>query len=314
MGCYPEQAILRKSVSVVRRSTGLAWEDLRLVLAIGRAGTLSGGARALSIDHSTAFRRLGALETRLGVRLFDRARDGYVATPAGDAIVHEAERFDEVVTGLERRLAGEDLRHSGVVRVTTTDTLVDLLAPHLARFRGTHPRIVLELVVANAFLSLTKREADVAIRPSVQAPETLAGRRIAGIATALYAAKGTPPSALASLVDASWIGFDESLGHLQSARWIEAHVPAERIVARVDSVLAMRTLARQGIGIAALPCYLGDSDPRLTRLHAPLEEMASALWLLTHPDLRRVARIRAFLDFMTEALTQARTAIEGRRG
>jgi DNA-binding transcriptional LysR family regulator len=283
-----------------------------LVLAIGQAGTLSGGARRLGIDHATAFRRLRAFEARLGVRLFDRARDGYSATPAGEAIIAEAGRFDEVVAGLERRLAGEDLRPSGTVRVTTTDTLVEVLAPHLAHFRAIHPEIVVELVVANAFLSLTRRDADVAIRPAVEAPEALTGRRVAGVATAIYGLRGAVHVDLARLAEQAWIGFDESLLHLQSARWIETHIPADRIVARVNSVLAMRTLAREGIGVTALPAYLGDSDSQLARIHPPLDELASALWLLTHPDLKRVARIRTFLDFMAEALAQLRRAFEGR--
>src|SRR5918999_3199739 len=121
--------ILRACRLTLQNRTGLRWDELRLVLAIGRSGTLSGGARRLAIDHSTAFRRLGALEARLGVRLFERARDGYVATAAGEAVIAAAARFDETVGELERRLAGEDLRPSGTVRVTTTDTLLGLLAP-----------------------------------------------------------------------------------------------------------------------------------------------------------------------------------------
>jgi DNA-binding transcriptional LysR family regulator len=290
------------------------WEELRLVLAIGQAGTLSGGARRLGIDHSTAFRRLGVLEARLGVRLFDRAPDGYAATPAGEAIIAEAERFDEAVIDLERRLAGEDLRPSGIIRVTTTDTLFELLAPHVARFRAGHPEIILELVVANAFLSLTKRDADIAIRPAAEAPETLTGRRIANIATAIYARSGSRPVAAAALGTMDWISLDESLSHLRSSRWVEANIPRDRIAARVNSVLAMRALAREGLGIAALPCYLGDADPGLMRIHPPLDDMASALWLLTHPDLKRVARIRTFIDFIADALGRCRNAFEGKPG
>lgn len=297
----------------MRQRTGISWDELRLVLAIGQAGTLSGGARRVGIDHATAFRRLRALETRLGVRLFDRAPDGYSATAAGEAIIAEAALFDETVASLERRLAGEDLRPSGTVRLTTTDTLIDVLAPHLARFRATHREIVVEVVIANAFLSLTKRDADVAIRPAPHAPETVTGRRIAGVATAIYGMRGAPPVKTARLAEQPWIGFDESLLHLQSARWIESHVPPERIVARVNSVLGMRTLARQGIGIAALPAYLGDSSQELARIHPPIDDMASSLWLLTHPELKRVARIRAFLDFMAEALAPLRRVFEGRR-
>lgn len=297
---------------VVQQRTGLPWDDLRLVFAVGAAGTLSGGARQLGIDHSTAFRRLGALEAKLGVRLFDRARDGYAATPAGEAIIREAARFDDVVAALERRLAGEDLRPSGTVRVTTTDTLVDLLAPELARFRKTHPEITVELVVANAFLSLTRRDADVALRPASEAPENLVGRRLAGIATALYAARDFRPADRKSFAGENWIGFDESMSHLGSARWMAAEVPSGRIVARADSMMAACALARAGLGVAALPCYLGDPDARLKRLSPPIDAMASSLWLLTHPDLRRVARVRAFLDFVAAAMTAQRRTFEGR--
>jgi DNA-binding transcriptional LysR family regulator len=297
---------------IVQQRTGLPWDDLRLVFAIGSAGTLSGGARRIGIDHSTAFRRLGALEARLGVRLFDRARDGYAATPAGEAIIREAARFDDVVGVLERQLAGQDLRPSGTVRVTTTDTLIGVLAPEIARFHKSHPEITIELVVANAFLSLTRRDADVALRPATEAPENLTGRRLAGIATALYAARDFRVADRKSLAGEDWIGFDESLAHLGSARWMAAEVPPERIVARADSLMAARALAREGIGIAALPCYLADPDARLRRVAPPIDAMAS-LWLLTHSDLRRVARIRAFLDFIAAALTAQRGAFEGRR-
>jgi DNA-binding transcriptional LysR family regulator len=298
---------------IVQHRTGLPWDDLRLVFAIGTAGTLSGGARQLGIDHSTAFRRLGALEAKLGVRLFDRARDGYAATPAGEAIIREATRFDQVVAALERQLAGADLRPSGAVRVTTTDTLIGVLAPEIAGFRKSHPEITIELVVANAFLSLTRRDADVALRPATDAPENLTGRRIAGIATALYAARDFRVADHKPLANENWIGFDESLAHLGSARWLAAEVPSERIVARADSLMAACALAREGLGIAALPCYLGDPDARLRRVAPPIDAMASSLWLLTHPDLKRVARIRAFLDFTAASLTARRGAFEGRR-
>jgi DNA-binding transcriptional LysR family regulator len=297
----------------LHESTKLRWDELRLVLAIGRSGTLSGGARRLAIDHSTAFRRLGALEARLGVRLFDRAREGYVATPAGEAVIAAAASFDETVGELEQQLAGQDLRPSGTVRVTTTDTLLDLLAPLLAGFRAAHPDIILEVAVANEFFTLTRRDADVAIRPAAQAPDALVGRRLAGIAGALYAA----PAYLAGRPDPidlgthDWVAPDETLGDLGSARWVRAEVPPERIVCRSNSLLALRAAARAGMGIAPLPCFLADPDPGLLRVRPPLPEMASALWLLTHTDLRRVARVRAFLDFMAARLAAQRPLLEG---
>jgi DNA-binding transcriptional LysR family regulator len=169
-------------------------------------------------------------------------------------------------------------------------------------------------VATNAFFTLTKRDADVAIRPAASAPDGLVGRRIATVGTAVYAA----PDYLArhphrsDLRAHDWIGPDESLGHLGSARWMRAEVLPERIVYRANSLLALRAAARAGMGVAPLPCYLADPDLALRRVHPPLREMESALWLLTHPDLRRVARIRALLDFLSRWLIDQRQLIEGR--
>jgi molybdate transport repressor ModE-like protein len=165
-----------------------ALNDLRLVHAIGESGTLTGAARRLGVDHSTAFRRLGAIETRLGVQLFERARDGYTPTLAGEAALVTATRILGDLGGLERRLAGEDMRPSGIVRVTTTDTLLELTGAVFGELRDEHPDIMIELVVANSFFTLTKRDADIALRPVDAAPESLVGRRLATVATAPYAA------------------------------------------------------------------------------------------------------------------------------
>lgn len=289
-------------------------DDLRLVHAIGTAGSLTGAARRLGVDHSTAFRRLGAVETRLGVRLFQRARDGYTATTAGEAALAAAAGILDELGELERRLSGEDRRPSGTVRVTTTDTLLDFLAPVLAGVRALHPEITLEIVAANVFFTLTKRDADIAIRPAASAPEYLVGRRVATLATALYAA----PDYLSSYPyddnpgEHDWIGFDDSLRHLAAAKWMQVHVPAERVACRANSLLALRAAARSGLGVAPLPCYLADPDPELRRVQPPVADMASALWLLTHPDLRRVARIRAVLDYTGARLADRRPLLEGR--
>jgi DNA-binding transcriptional LysR family regulator len=291
---------------------GLTLDDLRLVRAIGAAGTLTGAARRLRIDHSTAFRRLGAIEARIGAKLFERARDGYTPTPAGEAAVTAAHRILDDVAALEQRLAGEDLRPSGTVRLTTTDTLVELVTPVLATLRAEHPEITVDLVIANDFFTLTKRDADVALRPADVAPEALVGRRLAALATAPYAGPSYLAGHRGGLADHDWLGFEDSLGHLLSARWLSAHVPAERIVQRANSLVALREAARAGLGVAALPCYLGDPDPGLTRMAPPIAEMEVSLWLLVHPSLRRVARVRVVLDALAAALARQRPLVEGR--
>jgi DNA-binding transcriptional LysR family regulator len=292
---------------------GLTLEDLRLIRAIATAGTLTGAARHLKVDHSTAFRRLGAVESRVGSKLFERARDGYTPTPAGEAALATAQPILDDLATLERRLAGEDLRPTGTVRMTTTDTLIDLVAPAFSEMRRVHPGILVELVVANTFLTLTKRDADIALRPAAVAPEQLAGRKLASVATAPYASPAyLAGHGKAALARHSWIGFDESLGHLRSARWLAATVPAAQVVFKADSLMGLRAAARAGIGVAAMPCYLGDPDPGLKRLAPPLPDMEVSMWLLTHPDLRRVARVRSVLDIVAATIARQRALIEGR--
>jgi DNA-binding transcriptional LysR family regulator len=289
-----------------------SWDDLRVVLAVSRAGSLSGAARALRLSHPTVFRRVRQIEARLGVRLFDRARDGYALTPAGEEMAALAGRLAGEVEALERRLAGRDLRPSGTVRVTTTDTLLfGPLGPLLAGFRAAHPEITLDIAAANAMFALSRREADVAIRPSREAPESLVGRRIAGVAAAIYCAAGTAAPADLGAVD--WVVPDDSLSSLPLARWLAEQRYDRRVALRANSLLALRDAARAGLGLALLPCYVGDPEPGLARVGAPIAALESALWLLTHPDLRRVARIRAVMDGMGELLQKLRPLFEGRR-
>lgn len=284
---------------------GVPWDDLKTILAIAKAGSLSGAARELGVSHATVFRRLADSERRLGVMLFERARSGYTPTAAGEDIATAARRIEHEVLAVERRVIGQDLRPSGSVRVTTTDTLLmGLLSPIFADFRRAYPDIALEVVVSNQLFSLTKREADIAIRPSQAPPESLVGRRIGTIAQAIYglrtsvAARGREPA----LDDADWVGPDANMAYRPLEAWMAMQGHDARCRYRVDTMLGMHAAVRDGLGMAVLPCYLGEQDSRIARVGEPIAELATDLWLLTHPDLRRVARIRAVQDFIAEAL------------
>lgn len=285
------------------------WDDLRLFLAVARAGSLSGAAREVGVNHSTVFRRIGAFEDSLGVRLFDRLPSGYALTAAGEEMQASAERVEAEIAALDRRVTGQDLRLSGVVRITTVDMLAQGLLPrHLVAFRRAYPGIEIELTVGNATLSLTRREADVALRVGNQPPETLVGRRVGRLVFAVYGA-AEAGRATAPLAERPWIGLNAEHAPLVSA--FEAFLPGVRPGFRVSSVAAAIAAARAGIGLATLPCGIADLDPGLTRI-APLPESFTLdLWLLTHEDLRRTARIRAFLDFMAEVLAEEAPLLEG---
>src|SRR3954453_7748954 len=287
-------------------------DDLRLLAALAAVGSLAGAARRLRVNHASAWRRLGALEGRLGARLFERGRDGYAPTPAGEEAIAVADRTLRELAELERRLAGQDIRPTGPVRLTTTETLLNLVTPALAALRETHPGIVVELITDSAFFTLTRRDADIALRPASAAPDGLVARRLGEVATAIYASETyVTARAVSDVRSLDWLAPDDSLSHLGSARWIGAEVAPERVVLRASSLTALCAAARAGIGVAPLPCFVGDLEPGLVRVLPPVTEMASVLWLLTHPDLRRTARVRAVLDLLARRFARLRGLLGG---
>ena len=283
--------------------------ELRTLLAIAREGTLAGAARRLRVNHSTVFRRLGAIEARLGTRLFERQGGSYVTTAAGEDLLRTAERVEAEVEALERRLSGQDLRLTGSLRLTAPDDIAELLLmPLLQDFARRYPEITVELAVDNRMLNLTRREADIAVRPTRRPPETLAGRRVAGLASAVYGAADADGGTAG---ERRWVAWEEGGGPPLAARWLAEHVDRHAVAYRSNSMLNQASAARAGLGLAVLPCFLADGDPRLQRVGEPLSELETELWLLTHPDLQRTARIRALLDLLFEGLRRQRALLEG---
>lgn len=292
----------------------IAWDDFRTVLAVCREGTLSGAARLLGVNHSTVFRRINALEEKLGVRLFERLPEGYAMTEAGESVREAGERIENEVLGLSRKLIGRDLGLHGTLRVTAPDAFaIKLLTPLLVQFSRQYPGIQLELSMANHYLDLTRREADVAIRATMTPPESAIGRRLCALVTTVYGASPYLEAKQAdhALEQYAWLMPDDDLAQLPFARWLKKHFPTASIVYRSNSLLGLFEAAKRGMGIAPLPCFLGDPESGLQRLIEPPDALASELWLLSHPDLRRTARVRALMDFLSEAIDAERTLIEG---
>lgn len=276
----------------------LEWDDLRYVLAVAEGGSLSKAAVTLKVSHPTVFRRIQQIEEKLGTRLFERHSNGYVITPAGEEARALALRLRDDVLDLEQRLAGHDNRPSGVVRITTTDTLGTLVLPHVfAGVRQDNPGLVLEVSIAKEFLSLARREADIAIRASNQPTETLIGRRLGTLTSSIYAAESLIGRTKGlKLTEQDWIGFDDSLSHLASAKWMAKEIPPERIVYRANLLTAVWGAARAGVGLAILPSYMGVCGQGLTRIGESLPEWDTGLWVLTHRDLKDQPRIRSTVD------------------
>ena len=297
----------------------LAWDDFRLVKALAEAGGMPGAAATLGINQSTVFRRLGQIEAALGTTLFERHRTGYTLTSAGEEMVGLAQRLDHDIVAFTRKMAGQELKPAGELRVTTSDSLlVYLLTPMFARFQQACPDVRLDVVVANQEVNLSRRDADVAIRATDVPPETLVGRRTARIAWALYGHRskfqGTRPADPASLADHSWVSLGDNLAGLKVVQAQRRLVAPEQIIYKVNGVLGLAEAIEAGVGIGHLPCFVGDVRPDLMRLQVPQPDFAADLWLLTHPDLRGSARVRVFLDFLATEIKQQRSLIEGVMG
>lgn len=292
----------------------IAWDEFRLVRAIADARSLAGAADTLGINHSTVFRRLGALEKAMGARLFERSRTGYAPTAAGEKMVQLANRIADEVVDLERKITGQDLRPTGDLVVTTNDTLlVHLLSEIFVGFRGAFPEINLDIVVANESLNLSKRDADVAVRATDRPPETLVGRRLAGIRWAIYAPSAEAPKKFdpADARRYKWIGLSDGIGGPKPTRWLLDNAGAERVVYRLNTVLGLAEAVAANGGMALIPCFIGAATPGITRVGFPDPEIEHGLWLLTHPDLKNSARVRAFMDYTAQEIAKRRPIIEG---
>ncbi len=281
------------------------WDDLRVFLAVARAGSLSGAARSLGVNHSTVFRRIAGFEETLGVRLFERLPTGYALTPAGEETLRIVESIEADVATLDRTVTGQDLRLSGTVRITATDMLAFWLLPeHLGRFRAAYPGIEVEIVVGNEALNLSRRETDIALRIGNTPPETLVGRQVGRLDFAIY---GGPDYCAAhpgtDLAQHDWIGLDNA--HAPLTRRFEQFLPGVRPAVRSNSVACTVRLAKAGLGLAVLPCAIADLKPDLIRVAEVPDTFSLNLWLLTHEDLRHTARIRAVMDFLTPALAES---------
>lgn len=293
------------------------WNDLRFFLAVQRAGNLSAAARQLRVNQTTVGRRLEALEASLGSRLFERHPTGFVLTPAGEGVREVAERMEGEALALERRAAGEDARLEGLVRLTTLESLGGhFLAPRLAAFHARYPGIRLELVTDSRSLSLTRHEADVALRLARPVQEGLFSRRVGLMGFGVYAApdyleRAGAPRHPRELAGHARVGLDESLSHVPDALWLAEHGGDSPLVFRSNSVLSLLNAVRGGLGVGVFPCYLAEGDARLRRLFGPEQVVSRELWLAVHADLRRTGRVRVLMDFLVELFRKQAPLLAG---
>ncbi|MBV1702437.1 MAG: LysR family transcriptional regulator [Hyphomicrobiales bacterium] len=290
-----------------------SWDDFRLVKAIAETRSLTGAAERLDLNHSTVFRRLGQLESNLSTHLFERARSGYVVTKAGAEMVELAQRMAEEIDAFERKAAGRDEKPSGDLRVTVVDTLlIYALTPVFAEFGRQFPEIRLEVIETAESLNLSRRDADIAIRATASPPETLIGRKLGDIVWSRYVP--SDPNFVVNETTTRWVGYGGNMVGLLPARIVEAESGGNRIYYRLNTLLGQAEAIAAGIGMGVLPCFIGDQTKGIRRYGTPIQENGGQIWLLTHPDLRHAARVRAFMDFVGSEMTRIRKTFGGEIG
>lgn len=286
----------------------LDWDDLRSFLAIARHGNLSAAARSLKVSQTTMGRRLETLHTRVGVRLLQKTPTGFILTPAGERVLSNVERMEIEALSIERAVSGEDTKIAGEVRITTVDTFgARVITPLLKRLVDEQPELRIELITDTRALSLSRREADVALRLAEFEQHEAVVRRVGDMAFAPYASRdyldrhGEPDFANGAFGH-SIVTLQDDLALLPEARRLVELAPAARVALRSNSRDAHLQAALAGYGIVMLPCYLSHGLTQLVQLPKQGNLLIRGIWLGVHRDTRHVPRMRIVLDHLTKGL------------
>ncbi|MGH1487272.1 MAG: LysR family transcriptional regulator [Cellvibrionaceae bacterium] len=292
--------------------------DIEVFIAVARSGSLVGAARKLRINHSTAFRWLKRLEGQVGQPLFERTDNHYVLTESGHSIWPVAVDIENNLLALSLQVTGREDSLFGDVRITSADALVlGYLPKKLCQFSCQYPGIKVNLSSANDFADLSRREADIAIRPTIKPEGNMIGRKAAVMGFGLYASNSYIESTNVSLDSHRFEGhrlcnYDESLAHLKAAQWIKANMSLADTVVELSSTVVATNFAKSGMGLAVIPCFLAEREHDLKQVLYLGDEVKSDIWVLTHPDLRHSPKIRAALDFIFDEIKKDETFFNGR--
>src|SRR5579871_6661824 len=280
------------------------WDNVRYFLAVARGGSVRAAAERLGVNHSTVLRRIAQLEERLGVHMFEKLPSGYRLTEAGEEVLEFAEQMEASSHLLETRVFGRDQSVRGLLRVTLAPPLAThLLMPDFTDFARLHPDIEMEILASGELANLTNREADVAIRVvydretlplnlhSLKGPELFGGVYMSRDRLAAWRAGAPDPI---RWIVISMHGIPE---------WAsEGEVRTTGAPFRTTDAEAQLAAVQQGLGITALPCFIGDADSRLVRVPGADLHMYGTLWLLTQGESRKTKRVRIFTEFLSGRL------------
>jgi DNA-binding transcriptional LysR family regulator len=273
------------------------WEDLHHFVTLAREGTLSAAARRLGVDHATVARRVAALEQSTGLKLIDRRSRATTLTDDGKRIATVAAPMEEAAFAVARAAQAAKPGVDGEVTISAPPNFASsVIAPQLVRLQQQYPGIRIKLIGEKRRASLSRREADVALRLMRPVEAGLFVRRIGSFGFGLYGAEKTPPHAFA------FIGYDASMAESPQEVWLRTIIGEREVVLRTNDLETQVAAARAGLGIAALPHYLGDGDPRLQSHVVAGRPISRDVWLAVHRDLRQVPAVRAVMEFLVSCL------------
>lgn len=294
----------------------MQWDDLRVFLAVAQAGSLRRAARVLRLGQPTVVRRLRQLEQALGARLFERTPDGHRLTRGGQDLLPMAQSMAEAATTIDRRRVAFGEEPAGVVRVAAGEWTARFLAPRLVDLARAHGDLTVELVETHNEPDLDRREADLFVRHGLPARGHLVRVGLGTMAAAIYGAGELVEAQPAARTDARWrscpwVAYDAPHEYFRTMAWL-----AERLGDRAPRIRASRfslqlEAIRAGTGLGILPCFVGDADPGLVSLTAPVAELAADQWLLVHPDLKSASRVRLMMEWIRSTFRQSKRALEG---
>ena len=281
------------------------WEDIRHFLAVAQIGTLSGAARSLKVDHATVSRRLAALEAALDVRLVDRLPRSCRLTTIGRQVFERAMEMEAGAHGIARLAKAAHAPLVGRVTLSAPPVLVaHLLAEHLARFRAEYPDILLSLSAQGQQVSLSRREADVAVRLVRPNEASSVTRKIGTMAFGLYAHRAYAHRAAPERWQ--FIAFDQSFADMPQQRWLLGIAGDRPVACELNHMSEHLIAVRAGVGVAGLPCFIGEEDHDLVRIDEDVPSFSRDIWLVVHRDLRKNVAVRAVMDFVAAVVSENR--------
>ena len=308
---------LRKRLPHRLDIAGFNWDDISVFLVLARHRSLSSAARELNVNHSTIGRRIRALESSLETKLFERTRHGFLLTDDGNRLLHDAEGIEVHVNNIAAQFRDETARVTGTVRVATMEAIGSLfLAPRFSMLYERHPSVRVELVTASHWINLSKREADVLISFPKPRGQRIATEKIGEFALFLYASEdyldehGVPQS-IDDLHKHVFIDYIDELVVISAVQWLSDVIRVSDTAFRSTSLVAQYHAATAGIGIAMLPTFVAQTDPRLRRVLPNQVIVKRDFWLSAHNDIEHIARVRQVVQFLKNLISDNAVYLTG---